>query len=421
MGASPRNLGEVVHINARQPGGEFRALDEARVTCEGGMLSDEWARLPLEERHRSRQLTLIDVRVARLITHGMPLGMTGDNFFVDFDVSTTHVPMGSLLRVGSLVLQVSADTYVGDERFAGHFGREAAEWVNDARHRFRRLRGIFCKVVGPGLVCRGDSIQAIRGSESNYPDGRPWLAVQNERVVFKGENGRAEAEGYVVEGKQHGLWRYYRSSGMLHLEGQYRSGTRVGRWRGYWDSGTLAWIMRYDDGRRSSGEFYTPPAMRDELLEEALAQETFAFDAFEPEPPVVGPTNLVARAYYTSEVGRIAKLELLNTAGVVTKTRTWREDGVELQTEPIVTEDGEWKVTTCFHQSGHRQCEERTLDGVLDGESSYWDVHGNLERLCVYENGTLKITRYYDAGILSSMTLHLPDGSERTSQIRRVA
>ena len=410
-----------MHINARLPEQGRRALKEARVMCETGLLSDEWNRQSEFVPSVSRQVTLMDLSVARLIADGKPIDAAGDNFYVDFDLSVDHIPMGSLLRVGSVILQVSADVHLGCEKFSECFGLDALEWVNDKRHRARRLRGILCKVVGPGLVCLGDSVQHIRGHELRYPNGKVWISVRGERVVAHGENGLREAEGYVVRGHQHGLWRYYRSTGTMHLEGQYRAGLREGRWLGHWASGERAWRMRYEAGCRVSGEFYTPMRLRDRLLAEALTMETFAFDSFEPEEPVIGQTMLVARAMYNETTGHIASLELVDTAGAVTHTRTWREDGEEICTAPQTRSDGEWTVRTEFHNSGFRACEERRRDGNLDGDSCYWNHEGIIEKLCVYEEGELKVTRHYTAGALSSMSLHLPDGSVRVSEMRRAA
>lgn len=421
LSSRPRTLGRVVHINARLPEHGHRALKEARVMCETGLLSDEWNRQPEPVRLASRQVTLMELSVARLIADGQPIETAGDNFYVDFDLSVEHIPTGSLLRVGSVILQVSADVHRGCEKFSKRFGQDALMWVNEKKHRARRLRGTLCKVVGPGLVCLGDSVQHIRGNELRYPNGKVWIAVSGERVVAHGENGLREAEGYVVKGCQHGLWRYYRSTGTLHMEGQYRAGLREGRWLGHWASGERAWLMRYEAGCRVSGEFYTPMEPRDRLLAEALTMETFAFDSFEPADPVIGPTILVARATYNQTTGHIASLELVNTAGIVTHTRTWRDDGEEICTSPQTRSDGAWTVRTEFHATGFRACEERRRDGILDGDSSYWDDEGIIERLCVYEEGELKVTRHYTDGVLSSMSLHLPDGSVRVSEMRRAA
>lgn len=414
-------MGRVLHINARLPNEGRRSLRESRVMCETGVLSDQWNRLAKSERSTRRQVTIIDVTVAKLIADGLPIELSGDNFFVDFDVSMEHVPIGSLLRVGSVTLQVSADTHVGGAKFSSRFGREALAWVNDSKHKHRRLRGILCTVVGPGLVCVGDSVQPIRGNELRYPNGTSWLTVRKERVVFRGENGVIEAEGYVVEGEQHGLWRYYRSTGALHLEGQYQQGVRCGRWNGYWASGARAWRMRYEKGKRTSGEFYTPAEARDPLLAEALAMEALAFDAFEPEHPVMGQTSLVAKTLYYRSTEHIASLEIVNPLGGVTQTRTWRESGEEIRTSPHSRVDGDWIVATRYHATGFRCAEERSRNGVLDGESSYWNDKGILEKLCVYEEGELKVTRHYTGGGLTSMSFHMPDGSIRVSEIHRAA
>ncbi|MCP4445110.1 MAG: hypothetical protein GY811_07175 [Myxococcales bacterium] len=359
--------------------------------------------------------------MAGLIADGKPIELAGDNLFVDLDLSALHLPPGSLLRVGSLILVVSKDTYLGGQEFGKCFGEDALRWVNDKAHRHRRLRGVLCEVIGPGLVCEGDSVQRIDGHETLYPNGRPWLVIRGERVVFRGENGRMEAEGYVVDGEQHGLWRYYRSTGVVHLEGQYRFGNREGRWLGYWASGERAWLMRYEAGMRISGEFYAPSEECDRLLAEAEAIECLAFDSYEATFQVAGPTALVARAKYFGTTNQLASLEIIDADGDIFGTRHWCHSGDELRTDEGVRSDGEWRIETSYHASGNRKSQERRRNGKLDGESSYWDEEGKMTHLDVYEEGVLKVTRSYVRGALSSMSLHLPDGSVRVSEIRRAS
>ena len=68
--------------------------------------------------------------------------------------------------------------------------------------------------------------------ESNYVDGKGegfW------RRLYK--NGRERNEGFYVEGKRHGFWRFWYANGQLRCEGEYVNGEKVGVWSNWDDEG----------------------------------------------------------------------------------------------------------------------------------------------------------------------------------------
>ena len=128
------------------------------MTVEGGVEGDRWA---LGERpNLEAQVTLMNIRVVELITHdGVPLDASGDNFLVDLDLSESALPVGTRLRIGTAVLEVSAEPHTGCKKFRERFGLDALKWVND--HRDRRLRGMNCRVLEAGAVAVGDSVSVV--------------------------------------------------------------------------------------------------------------------------------------------------------------------------------------------------------------------------------------------------------------------
>jgi hypothetical protein len=155
---APRGHGTVELICVRVDAGVHETPDRAEVTPEDGLVGDRWAVGP---RHLEAQLTLMNVRVARLVVRdGSPLDLPGDNFLVDLDLSEEALPAGTRLRLGEALIEVSAAPHTGCKKFRERFGLDALTWVND--NRDRRLRGMNCRVVEAGAVAVGDSVTIAR-------------------------------------------------------------------------------------------------------------------------------------------------------------------------------------------------------------------------------------------------------------------
>ncbi len=99
------------------------------------------------------------VDVARLVANGQPLTLFGDNLLVDLDLSAANLPVGSRLRIGRAVLEVTPKPHNGCLKFHQRFGKDALRLTAYRRFRDQRLRGIYVKVVEPGQVRVGDAIE----------------------------------------------------------------------------------------------------------------------------------------------------------------------------------------------------------------------------------------------------------------------
>jgi MOSC domain-containing protein YiiM len=156
----PRGTGTVRLIVLRK-GNEVHAVPErADLTTESGLHGDRWSTSGTPR--ADCQITLMNARVAELITAGeQPLHRPGDNFLVDFDLSSSALPTGTRLRIGTAILEVTPTPHTGCQKFSARFGQEALRWVNWTEHRDRRLRGINCRVVAAGAVSVGDAIAVL--------------------------------------------------------------------------------------------------------------------------------------------------------------------------------------------------------------------------------------------------------------------
>lgn len=65
------------------------------------------------------------------------------------------------LRIGTALLEVTAKPHTGCKKFAARFGDAAWGYVRSPVGRELNLRGLFARVVEPGLARRGDDITKL--------------------------------------------------------------------------------------------------------------------------------------------------------------------------------------------------------------------------------------------------------------------
>src|SRR6266404_1503585 len=148
--AAPKESGWLRLIVCRHSPGVHEALERVRLSVEEGVPGDEWnRRLP---RHPDAQLTVISHAVAGLITNGQLLTVSGDNLVVELDISAANLPVGTRLRVGEAIVEMTPKPHNGCAKFEARFGAGALRFVQAPTTRHRNLRGVYWKVVEPGMV-----------------------------------------------------------------------------------------------------------------------------------------------------------------------------------------------------------------------------------------------------------------------------
>lgn len=160
---APRTDGTVRLLCVRKGDGVHETPEAVNVTLEHGVLGDRWAdRGPGTDPDGYSAVTLINAAAADLVADGVqPLHEAGDNIHVDLDISTEALPAGSHLLIGEATLRVSEQPHTGCSTFRDRFGLDALKWVSTPSGRSRRLRGMNCSVVTPGIVRVGDRIKAL--------------------------------------------------------------------------------------------------------------------------------------------------------------------------------------------------------------------------------------------------------------------
>ncbi len=164
----PAERGRVALIVRRIEGARRQILDRIGLAIDSGVPGDAWGRHPA--RDPARQLATMQLDVARLIANGQPLELFGDNLFLELDLSSRNLPLGSRLRAGSIVFEVTPAPHNGCRKFRARCGDAALRFVASPALRSRNFRGIYLRVATAGELACGDGIEVL---SRPGPDGGP--------------------------------------------------------------------------------------------------------------------------------------------------------------------------------------------------------------------------------------------------------
>lgn len=155
----PTDRGRVTLLVTRVDGGRRETPSQVVLTATAGMPGDAWLRKTPDA--PEAQLAVMQDAVAVLIANGQPLLLFGDNLFLDLDLSAANLPIGSRLRAGACVLEVTPKPHNGCSKFSGRFGPDALRFVAHPERRHLNLRGIYLRVVEDGAVAVGDPVEVL--------------------------------------------------------------------------------------------------------------------------------------------------------------------------------------------------------------------------------------------------------------------
>jgi MOSC domain-containing protein YiiM len=159
--ASPRDSGTVELIARRPTEGAREILQQAELDPAFGVRGDRW--LADGRKHGcDGQLTVMNSRAATLVAGTRSRwALAGDQLYVDLDLSAANLPVGTRLRLGTALIEVTAVPHTGCGKFVRRFGVQAQKLVNSPAGRELNLRGIHAKVVQAGTVAAGDRIEKL--------------------------------------------------------------------------------------------------------------------------------------------------------------------------------------------------------------------------------------------------------------------
>jgi hypothetical protein len=161
---APKDTGTVELIVRRPAEDEREVVAGARLDPVEGLVGDNWP-ARANSRHEDgtprpeTQLTLMSARAAALLAGPRERWqLAGDQLFVDLDLSGANLPPGTVLRIGSAVLEITDEPHHGCGKFARRFGVDALKLVNSPPGRELKLRGIYARIVTGGAIATGDAI-----------------------------------------------------------------------------------------------------------------------------------------------------------------------------------------------------------------------------------------------------------------------
>lgn len=170
VAAAPRERGTLEMIVVR-PGEDRRATPtSAACTVHAGIAGDDWA--ARGSRHTAdgranpdQQIAVMNARYLDLVAGSRDRWpLAGDQLVVDLDLSDDHLAAGDRLRVGGVEVEVTPHAHTGCAKFRDRFGVEAVRFANGPEGRRLHLRGIYVRVVRPGVLHVGDTIERLPAS-----------------------------------------------------------------------------------------------------------------------------------------------------------------------------------------------------------------------------------------------------------------
>lgn len=156
---APRDHGRVDLLVARGPQGERLLPSQVLLTARQGMPGDRWAQ---QERYGTAyQLATARTDFARVVANGQPLELHGDNLYLSLDLSRANLPVGSRVRLGGALTEVTPQAHNGCKKWVQRFGLDAMQLNMTPEFQALHLRGIYLRVIEEGLLTVGDAAVVV--------------------------------------------------------------------------------------------------------------------------------------------------------------------------------------------------------------------------------------------------------------------
>lgn len=152
-----------------RPGPDGRELRETIEFCPiEGARGDRWIRKTWMYLPDGRPDPRVQVAIGNSGIIAMIQRLTGndrhpgDTILTTLDLSMDNLPVGTRLRAGTAILEVSEVENDACAKFAERHGPDVFRWIRDPANRTRRLRGLFASIVQGGIVRSTDEISVLR-------------------------------------------------------------------------------------------------------------------------------------------------------------------------------------------------------------------------------------------------------------------
>jgi MOSC domain-containing protein YiiM len=155
--ASPKDNGVLKLIVLRLPNEQRRTPSQAIVSLARGVEGDRWSLKP--DANPLSQVSVMNARFLEAIAGSADcMNLAGDNLIVDLDLQESNLPLGTRLRIGQAVIEVTDSPHTGCSKFERRFGKAMRDLTNSPEGMTLRLRGLYARVVHEGEVRLGDSV-----------------------------------------------------------------------------------------------------------------------------------------------------------------------------------------------------------------------------------------------------------------------
>ena len=164
---SPKDKGLLELIVCRPEAGQRQVLEQGTLDTAKGLVGDNWhsrgsSKTPDGSAHPEMQITIVNSRcIALLAREKSRWALSGDQLFIDLDLSLESLPPGTRLAVGSAILEITPPPHTGCKKFIARFGDEAMKFVNSPIGRQLNLRGIHARVTQGGVMRGGDRVTKL--------------------------------------------------------------------------------------------------------------------------------------------------------------------------------------------------------------------------------------------------------------------
>lgn len=165
--ASPKDAGVVHGIAIRPSTDERKELEQAQLSPEQGVHGDRWASTAQRKLKDGRlnpdvQVTLTNARLIEIVARERSRwSLSGDQLYVDMNLSVDNLKPGQRLAIGTTVLEISEVPHRGCSKYKSRFGDASFDLVDSPRGRDLRLRGVYAQVIKGGSLSVDDSIQKL--------------------------------------------------------------------------------------------------------------------------------------------------------------------------------------------------------------------------------------------------------------------
>jgi hypothetical protein len=164
----------VLNLIVRRPAVDARELLQVgELDPVRGLVGDTWnvrrsRRTTDGTPHPEMQINIMGSRAVALVAQSLDRwALAGDQLYIDIDLSTRNLPAGTLLSIGSSVIEITAEPHTGCEKFVSRFGLDAMKFVNSPVGRELNLRGVNARVVRAGTIRVGDIARKTTSMEKS--------------------------------------------------------------------------------------------------------------------------------------------------------------------------------------------------------------------------------------------------------------